>query len=217
MGKVGASKNYEVASLSLRRKWMYPALSWHSVRILPYLVCEPLTDVQIVKENLESDYFGRLGHRLSIIRNVNNQVLFFSQRSHAEFEDMTDSECEENASHTKIVICTYKDSHPRGMAVSFSVKCPDMFTLSCMNKDISFKKMSPPADINDEKSDIIFFMRSVPGFYNKMRFESSLYEGYFLACKKEGDLFKLILKEDIDRDDSVMFTVDYKELNIKIS
>lgn len=169
-------------------------------------------------ENLESDYFGRLGNRLSIIRNVNNQVLFFSQRSHAEFEDMTDSECEENASHTKIVICTYKDSQPRGMAVSFSVKCPDMFTLSCMNKDISFKKMSPPADINDEKSDIIFFMRSVPGFNNKMRFESSLYEEYFLACKKEGDLFKLILKEkDIDRDDSVIFTVDSKELNIKIS
>lgn len=78
--------------------------------------------------------------------------------------------------------------------------------------------MSPPADISDEKSDIIFFMRSVPGPNNKMRFESSLYEGYFLACKKEGDLFKLILKEkDIDWDDSVMFTVDYKELNIKIS
>lgn len=169
-------------------------------------------------ENLESDYFSRFEPRLSVIRNLNNQVLFISQRSHAVFEDMTDSECEENASLTKIIIYTYKDSHPRGMAVSLSVKCPDMFTLSCMNKDISFKKMSPPADINDEKSDIIFFMRSVPGCYNKMRFESSLYEGYFLACKKEEDLFKLILKEkDIDWDDSVMFTVDYKELNIKIS
>ncbi|XP_059563862.1 interleukin-18 isoform X2 [Myotis daubentonii] len=169
-------------------------------------------------ENLESDYFRRSEPKLSVIRNLNNQVLFVSQRSHAVFEDMTDSECEENASLTKIIIYTYKDSYPRGMAVSLSVKCPDMFTLSCMNKDISFKKMSPPADINDEKSDIIFFMRSVPGFCNKMRFESSLYEGYFLACKTEGDLFKLILKEkDIDWDDSVMFTVDYKELNIKIS
>lgn len=79
--------------------------------------------------------------------------------------------------------------------------------------------MSPPADINDEKSDIIFFMRSVPGSNNKMQFESSLYTGYFLACKKEeDDLFKLILKErDIDWDNSVIFTVDYKELNIKIS
>ncbi|XP_036180266.1 interleukin-18 isoform X4 [Myotis myotis] len=198
---------------------MYPALSfWHSERIIPYLVCEPLTDVQIIKENLESDYFSRFEPRLSVIRNLNDQVLFVSQRSQAVFEDMTDSECEENASLTKIIIYTYKDSYPRGMAVSLSVKCPDMLTLSCMNKDISFKKMSPPADINDEKSDIIFFMRSVPGSYNKMRFESSLYEGYFLACKKEGDLFKLILKEkDIDWDDSVMFTVDDKELNIKIS
>ncbi|XP_036180265.1 interleukin-18 isoform X3 [Myotis myotis] len=169
-------------------------------------------------ENLESDYFSRFEPRLSVIRNLNDQVLFVSQRSQAVFEDMTDSECEENASLTKIIIYTYKDSYPRGMAVSLSVKCPDMLTLSCMNKDISFKKMSPPADINDEKSDIIFFMRSVPGSYNKMRFESSLYEGYFLACKKEGDLFKLILKEkDIDWDDSVMFTVDDKELNIKIS
>ncbi|XP_014395134.1 PREDICTED: interleukin-18 isoform X2 [Myotis brandtii] len=219
MGKVGASKNYEVESLSLCKKWMYPALSfWHSERIIPYLACEPLTDVQIVKENLESDYFGRIGHRLSIIRNLNNQVLLVHQGSHAVFEDMTDSECEENASQTKIIIYTYKDSYPRGMAVTLSVKCPEMFTLSCMNKNISFKKMSPPADINDEKSDIIFFMRSVPGFNNKMKFESSLYEGYFLACKKEEDFFKLILKErDIDWDDSVMFTVDYKELNIKIS
>ncbi|XP_023613659.1 interleukin-18 isoform X3 [Myotis lucifugus] len=169
-------------------------------------------------ENLESDYFGRIEPRLSIIRNVNNQVLFVYQGSHAVFEDMTDSECEENASQTKIIIYTYKDSYPRGMAVTLSVKCPEMFTLSCMNKNISFKKMSPPADINDEKSDIIFFMRSVPGSNNKMKFESSLYEGYFLACKKEEDLFKLILKKrDIDWDDSVMFTIDYKELNIKIS
>lgn len=69
--------------------------------------------------------------------------------------------------------------------------------------------MSPPDDINDEENDIIFFMSSVPG-HNKMQFESSLYKGYFLACKKENELFKLILKErDIHGDESVMFTVDY--------
>ncbi|XP_054580692.1 interleukin-18 isoform X1 [Eptesicus fuscus] len=161
-------------------------------------------------ENLESDYFGKLEPRWSIIRNLNNQVLFVNQGSQAMFEDMTDSECEENAPQTKIVISIYKDSCSRGMAVTLSVKCKENFTLSCMNKNISFKKMSPPDDINDEANDIIFFMRSVPGHNNKMQFESSLYKGYFLACKKENELFKLILKErDIHWDESVMFTVDY--------
>lgn len=71
--------------------------------------------------------------------------------------------------------------------------------------------MIPPTDINDEESDIIFFMRSVPGYRDRMQFESSLYKGYFLACEKENDLFKLILKErDIHGDESVMFTVDYQ-------
>lgn len=70
--------------------------------------------------------------------------------------------------------------------------------------------MSPPDDINKEEDEIIFFMRSVPGHDNKMQFESSLYKGYFLACKKENELFKLILKErDIHGDESVMFIVEY--------
>lgn len=47
-----------------------------------------------ILENLESDYFGKLEPRWSIIRNVNNQVLFVYQGSQAMFEDMTDSECE---------------------------------------------------------------------------------------------------------------------------
>lgn len=169
-------------------------------------------------EHLESDHFGKLEPRFSVIRNVNNQVLFVHQGRHPLFEDMPDADCAENAPQTEFIIYVYKDSLTRGVAVAISVKCNKMSTLSCMDKIISFKEMNPPDNINDEKSDIIFFMRSVPGCYNKMRFESSLYEGYFLACKKEEDLFKLILKEkDIDWDDSVMFTVDYKELNIKIS
>lgn len=72
--------------------------------------------------------------------------------------------------------------------------------------------MNPPDNINAEESDIIFFQRSVPGHKDKMQFESSLYKGYFLACQKENDLFKLILKEkDRNGDESVMFTVQYED------
>lgn len=46
-----------------------------------------------ILENLESDYFGKLEPRLSIIRNLNNQVLFVYQGKQPMFEDMTDSEC----------------------------------------------------------------------------------------------------------------------------
>lgn len=68
--------------------------------------------------------------------------------------------------------------------------------------------MNPPDNIDNEGSDIIFFQRSVPGHDDKIQFESSLYKGYFLACKKENDLFKLILKrQDDNRDKSIMFTV----------
>ncbi|XP_045696164.1 interleukin-18 [Phyllostomus hastatus] len=162
-------------------------------------------------ENLESDYFGKLESRLSIIRNINNQVLFISPQDHPVFEDMTDADCEDNAPRTEIIISMYKDSLTRGMAVTISVRCNKMFTLSCENKSIAFKEMIPPDSINDEGSDIIFFMRSVPGHHNKIKFESSLYEGHFLACKKENDLFKLILKEkDKYGDESVIFTVQSK-------
>ncbi|XP_037010898.2 interleukin-18 [Artibeus jamaicensis] len=162
-------------------------------------------------ENLESDYFGKLDSRLSIIRNINNQVLFIAPEDHPVFEDMTDADCEGNAPRTEIIIFMYKDSLLRGMAVTISVKCNKMFTLSCKNKSVSFKEMIPPNSINDEGNDIIFFMRKVPGHHNKMQFESSLYKEHFLACKKENELFKLILKEkDKYGDESVMFTVQSK-------
>ncbi|KAM7086696.1 interleukin-18 isoform 2-T2 [Molossus nigricans] len=163
-------------------------------------------------ENLESDFFGKLEPRFSIMRNVNNQVLFIYKGEYPVFEDLTDSECQDNASQTKIIMYIYKDSLTRGMAVTLSVKCGDIFTLSCENKVISFKRMSPPDNINDEGNDIIFFMKSIQGHDNKMQFESSLYKGYFLACKKEQDLYKLILKEkDQHGDDSVMFIVQYNK------
>ncbi|XP_074191598.1 interleukin-18 [Rhinolophus sinicus] len=117
----------------------------------------------------------------------------------------------ENAPQTEFIIYVYKDSLTRGVAVAISVKCNKMSTLSCMNKSISFKEMNPPDNINDEKSDIIFFQRCVPG-YDKIMFESSLYEGHFLACKKENDLFRLILKEkDEFGDKSIMFAVQSKD------
>jgi interleukin 18 len=41
-----------------------------------------------------------------------------------------------------------------------------------------------------------------------MQFESSLYEGHFLACKKANDVFKLVLKKKDDYGDkSIMFIV----------
>lgn len=162
-------------------------------------------------ENLESDHFGKLEPRFSVIRNVNNQVLFVHQGRHPLFEDMTDADCAENAPQTEFIIYVYKDSLTRGVAVAISVKCNKMSTLSCMDKIISFKEMNPPDNINDEKSDIIFFQRCVPG-YDKIIFESSLYEGYFLACKKENDLFRLILKKkDEFGDKSIMFAVHNKD------
>ncbi|XP_066229183.1 interleukin-18 isoform X2 [Saccopteryx leptura] len=165
-------------------------------------------------ENLESDYFGKLDYNLSVIRNLNNQVLFIYREKYPLFEDMPDSDCEGNAPQTVFIIYKYKDSLARGLAVTISVKSKKFFTLSCKNKSISFKEMSPPDNINDEGNDIIFFMRSVRG-HNKIQFESSLYSGYFLACARENDLFKLILKEEDKRDGSIMFTVTDINVNNK--
>lgn len=163
-------------------------------------------------ENLESDYFGKLEARFSIIRNLKNQVLFVYQESHGLFEDMPDSDRAANASQTEFIIYIYKDSLPRGLAVAICVNCNKISTLSCKNKVISFKEMKPPDVINEEENEIIFFKRSVPGHDNKILFESSLYKGYFLACKKENGLFKLVLKEkDKHGDESVMFTVQYND------
>uniref|UniRef100_A0A8C7ALN1 Interleukin-18 n=1 Tax=Neovison vison TaxID=452646 RepID=A0A8C7ALN1_NEOVI len=148
-------------------------------------------------DNLESDYF----------------VLFINEGNQPVFEDMPDSDCTENASHTIFIINMYKDSLTRGLAVTISVMCNRMSTLSCKNKTISFKEMRPPDSISDEGNDIIFFQRSVPGHDNKIQFESSLYQGHFLACKREKELFKLILKEkDGSGDKSVMFTVQNPNL-----
>ncbi|KAM6172728.1 interleukin-18 [Erethizon dorsatum] len=163
-------------------------------------------------QNLESDYFGRLVPRLSIIRNLKNQVLFIDREKRPVFEDMPDSDCADNAPHTTFNIHVYKDSQARGMAVAISVTCNGNHTLSCEDKTISFKEISPPDNINDTKSDMIFFQRSVPGHDDKMQFESSLYEGYFLACQKEKNFHKLILKKkDEYGDKSVIFTVQNKD------
>ncbi|EHH23428.1 hypothetical protein EGK_06896 [Macaca mulatta] len=162
-------------------------------------------------ENLESDYFGKLESKLSIIRNLNDQVLFIDQGNRPLFEDMTDSDCRDNAPRTIFIINMYKDSQPRALAVA-TVKCEKISTLSCENRIISFKEMNPPDNIKDTKSDIIFFQRSVPGHDNKMQFESSSYEGYFLACEKERDLYKLILKKKDELGDrSIMFTVQNED------
>lgn len=45
----------------------------------------------------------------------------------------------DNAPRTEIIMSVYKDSLPRGMAVTISVRCNKTFTLSCENKSISFK------------------------------------------------------------------------------
>ncbi|XP_010967224.1 interleukin-18 isoform X1 [Camelus dromedarius] len=162
-------------------------------------------------EGLESDYFGKLEPKLSIIRNLNDQVLFINQGNLPVFEDMPDSDCSDNAPQTLFIINVYRDSLIRGVAVTISVRCRKTYTLSCKDKIVSFKEMSPPDNIDDEGNDIIFFQRSVPGHDDKIQFESSFYKGYFLACKKENDFFKLILKEKEDfGDKAIMFTVQDK-------
>ncbi|XP_010609011.1 interleukin-18 [Fukomys damarensis] len=163
-------------------------------------------------ENLESDYFGKLVPKLSIIRNLKNQVLIVNCEKQPVFEDMPDSDIAGNAPRTTFNKYTYTDSCGRGMAVVISVMCNGKHTLSCEDKTISFKEINPPDNINDTKSDIIFFQRCVPGHDDKMQFESSLYEGYFLACQKEKDFYKLILKKkDEFGDTSIMFTVQNKD------
>ncbi|XP_051012369.1 interleukin-18 [Acomys russatus] len=157
--------------------------------------------------DLESDHFGRLHPTTTIIRNINEQVLFIDRGKWPLFEDMTDAEIGANGPQTRLVIYVYKDDERRGLAVALSVKDKTVSTLSCKNKIISFEEMSPPEEIDDTESDLIFFQKRVPG-HDKMQFESSLYKGHFLACQKEDDAFKLILKKKDDRGDkSVMFTV----------
>ena len=46
-----------------------------------------------ILEDLESDYYGKLEPKLSIIRNLNDQVLFINQGNQPVFEDMPDSDC----------------------------------------------------------------------------------------------------------------------------
>ncbi|XP_055963522.1 interleukin-18 [Sorex fumeus] len=168
-------------------------------------------------ENLEPDHFGRLEAKTSILRNVNNQILIMSQGDEAVFEDMPDLDCQENESQITFIIFNYKDSISRRHAVTISVRHKRLCTLSCKDKIISFKEIDPPAAINDEKSDIIFFVNRITGYINKIEFESSLYKGHFLACEREDGLFKLILKEKNKgsnvavreiKDRSVIFTIE---------
>lgn len=157
--------------------------------------------------NLESDNFSRLRSRTTVIRNMNDQVLFVDRRRPPVFEDMPDADQHANGPQTRLIIYMYKDSEAGGMAVTLSVKHENMSTLSCKDKGISFKEMDPPEYIDGTKSDLIFFLRSVPG-HDKMQFESSLYKRHFLACEKEDDFYKLILKEKSENGDkSIMFTV----------
>ncbi|XP_006834033.1 PREDICTED: interleukin-18 [Chrysochloris asiatica] len=164
-------------------------------------------------EDLESDHFSNIEpSRFAIIRNLRDQVLFIDQGKEPVFEDMPDSDCLDNAPQTIFMIRRYKDSEVRGLAVSMSVKCMQrIYTVSCDNKAINFKEISPPEDINDTKSGIIFFMRHVPG-HDKIKFESSLYPGYFLASERAADFYKLTLKKNQSHDTSIMFTVSPQEL-----
>ncbi|XP_012859173.3 interleukin-18 [Echinops telfairi] len=135
--------------------------------------------------NMESDYFSKLGPpKFAIIRNVKDQVLFINQGKQPLFEDMPDYDCRDNAPQTTFIIKKYKDTKPRSLPVSLSVKYMNKtHTVSCENKTINFKEISPPEAISDTKSDVIFFMRNVRG-RDKCRFESSLYPGLFSCFSK---------------------------------
>ncbi|XP_049634374.1 interleukin-18 [Suncus etruscus] len=170
-------------------------------------------------ENLESDHFGRLDANIAILRNMRDQVLITSQGNQPLFEDMPDLDCKENESQIRLIIYKYKDSLRRGIGVSISVRHMKTSTLSCKDKKLIFQERDPPQDIDSEESDIIFFMKSATGYNDKMEFESSLYRGYFLACKKENDLYKLILKEkkkdgNIMPDGTIIFTIEISRENM---
>ncbi|XP_057623079.1 interleukin-18-like [Chionomys nivalis] len=157
--------------------------------------------------DLISDNFCKSRSTICVIRDMNDQVLLvIGKERQAVFEDMPDADQRANP-QTRLIIHSYTDYHSRGEAVTLSVKHEKMSVLSCKDKGISFKEMDSPEYIDDTKSDLIFFLRGVPG-HNKMQFESSMHKGHFLACEKEGDFFKLTLKKkDENGDKSVMFTV----------
>lgn len=157
--------------------------------------------------DLESDDFSKSRSTICVIRDMNDQVLLvIGKEKQAVFEDMPDADQRANP-QTRLIIHSYTDCHSRGEAVTLSVEDEKMSILSCKDKGISFKEMDPPKNIDDTESDLIFFVRSVPG-HNKMQFESSLYKRHFLACEKEDEFYKLILKEKGENGDkSVMFTV----------
>nr|AAL26703.1 interleukin 18 [Sigmodon hispidus] len=157
---------------------------------------------------LESDNFFKESSTTAVIRNMNDYVLFIDREKSPVFEDMPDADQKANEAQTRLIIYMYKtDFNPGGLPVTLSVRDRTMRTLSCKNQIISFEEMDPPLEIDGTKSDLIFFQRAVPG-HNKMKFESSLHEGHFLACERDGDSFKLILKKkDENWDTSIIFTV----------
>ncbi|XP_043851893.1 interleukin-18 isoform X2 [Dromiciops gliroides] len=162
---------------------------------------------------LQSDDFQKLEDpKKAILRNLNNQVLMKkSGMDIAVLEDMTDYEIQANAPQTIFIMQAYKETEPSGMAIAILVKSKNqIYSLSCQNKELHFKEGATPNHIAATKSDFIFYQKKVIG-HEKMQFESSLYPGYFLACKKEQQgYFKLVLKEGYQEDDEfMMFIVQY--------
>ncbi|XP_074072785.1 interleukin-18 isoform X2 [Macrotis lagotis] len=164
-------------------------------------------------DNLQSDNFQKFEDpRNAILRNLNNQVLMKSNEMNIPvLEDMTDHEIQANAHQTILMMQAYKETVPKSLAMAILVNGKkQIYSLSCQNHELQFKEGPPPNHIAAETSEFIFYQHKVPG-HKKMQFESSLYPGYFLACKKEekGD-FKLVLKQDCQEVDTfMMFTVQY--------
>ncbi|XP_074160354.1 interleukin-18-like isoform X2 [Sminthopsis crassicaudata] len=166
---------------------------------------------------LESDDFHKLEEPKNVIlRNVNNQVVMKkSGMDIAVLESMTDHEIQANASQTTFIIQAYKETVPYALAVAILVKNKNqIYSLSCQNKEVRFKEGAVPNHIAAARSDYIFYQKKVIG-HNKMQFESSLYRGYFLACKKEQGYFKLVLKEGCEGVDELkMFNVHFCSVSI---
>ncbi|XP_051842940.1 interleukin-18-like [Antechinus flavipes] len=165
-----------------------------------------------VVDYLESDDFHKLEEpKNAVLRNVDNRVVMKeSKMDTAVLESMTDYEVQANASQTTFIIQAYKETVPSGLPVALLVKSKNqIYHLSCHNKELRFKEGDVPNHIAAPKSDYIFYQKKVIG-HNKMQFESSMYRGYFLACKKEQGYFKLVLKEGCEGEDELkMFSVHF--------
>ncbi|XP_074044558.1 interleukin-18-like [Macrotis lagotis] len=143
-----------------------------------------------------------------MLKNSKNKVLFFSKKEDmAIFEEMSDEEMEGNELWTQFMLQYYGCGGPKFL-VAISVKDENKsYLLSCKSdEELQFKDGDFPEKIEDKTQDILFWQKRIIGL-DSIKFESFLYPEHYLACEENSnDSDKLVLKEELDSDEtSTMF------------